>query len=119
MANWPAMRPTFTTGERAGIGEHHRHLEQHAEKVTDVVGAVLGEALGAVAALKQERLAGRNAGQRFLQVPRLAGKHQRRKGRQLRFDVAQRLGVGILRHLQHRLGAPAVGCPPLGHRVNS
>ena len=63
MANWPAMRPTFTTGERAGIGQHHRHLQEHAEEVADVVGAVLGEALGAIAALQQEGLAGGDARQ--------------------------------------------------------
>jgi hypothetical protein len=47
------MRPTFTTGSR-GEGQHHRHLQQHAEGVADVVGDGIGEALGAVAALQQE-----------------------------------------------------------------
>ena len=42
--------------QRGGIGEHHRHLQEHAQEVADVVGADivgagLGEALGAVAAL--------------------------------------------------------------------
>ena len=84
---------------RAGIGQDHRHLQQHAEEVADVVGAVLGKALGTVAALKQEGLAGRNAAQRLLQVARLAREHQRRKGRKLRLDVGQGLGVGIVGHL--------------------
>ncbi len=35
---------------------HHRHLQEHAEEVADVVGRVLFEALGAVAALQHERL---------------------------------------------------------------
>ena len=60
---------------------------------------MLGKALGAIAALQQEGLAGRNAGQRLLQIARLAGKHQRRKGRKLRLDVGQGLGVGIIGHL--------------------
>ena len=38
-------------------GQHHRHLQQHAEGVADVVGMEFGEALGAVAALQQESLA--------------------------------------------------------------
>ncbi|MHC2631144.1 phytoene/squalene synthetase [Bradyrhizobium liaoningense] len=86
-------------GDGAGISQHHRHLQQHAEEVADVVGAVLGEALGTVAALEQEGVAGRNAPQGLLQVARLAGEHQRRKGRKLRLDVGQSLGVGIFGHL--------------------
>ena len=57
--------------------------------------------------------------QRPLQVARLAGEHQRRKGRELRLDLGQRLRIGIFGHLQHRLGAPAIGRPPLGHDINS
>ena len=82
------MRPTFTTGEPPAIGQHHRHLQEDAEEVADVVGAVLGEALGAVAALQQEGLARGDLGQRLLQAARLAGKDQRREGRELRLDVA-------------------------------
>ena len=111
LANWPAMRPTFTTGEAAGIGQHHRHLQEDAEEIADVVGAVLGEALGAIAALQQESLAGGDPRQRVLQIARLAGKHQRRKGRELLLDVGQRLLVRIIRHLHDRLAAPAIGAP--------
>jgi hypothetical protein len=39
------------------IGQHHGHLQQHAEGVADVVGAEFLEAFGAIAALQQERLA--------------------------------------------------------------
>ena len=38
-------------------GHHHRHLQEDAEEVADVVGGMLVEALGAVAALQQEGLA--------------------------------------------------------------
>ena len=38
----------------AGIGEHDRHLQEHAEEIADGVGAMLGEALGAIAALQQK-----------------------------------------------------------------
>ena len=61
MANWPAMRPTFTIGDAAGERQDHRHLQEHAEEVADVVGRMLAEALGAVAALQQEGLAGGDA----------------------------------------------------------
>ena len=40
-----------------GEGQHHRHLQQHAEGVADIVGMEFGEALGAVPALQQESLA--------------------------------------------------------------
>ena len=42
----------------AGKGQHHRHLQEDAEEVADVVRAMFGEAFGAVAALQQEGLAG-------------------------------------------------------------
>ena len=104
---------------RAGIGQDHRHLQQHAEEIADVVGAVFGKALGAVAALQQEGLAVGDARQRLFQVAGFTGKHQRRKRRELRLDIGQCLGIGIFRDLQARPGAPAIGCPPLGHGVNS
>jgi len=44
------------------VGQHHRHLQKQAEKIADVVGTVLGEALGAVAALQQESVAGGDPG---------------------------------------------------------
>ena len=43
-------------GHRGGVGQHDRHLEQHAQLVADVVGGHAVEGLGAVAALEQERL---------------------------------------------------------------
>ena len=49
--------------QRRREGQHHRHLQEDAKEVADVVGAVLGEAFGAVAAMQQERLAGRDAGE--------------------------------------------------------
>ncbi len=80
---------------------------------------MLGETLGAVAALQQEGLACGDTRKRLFQVAGLACKNQRRKGGKLRLDIGQCLGIGILRHLQHRFGAPAIGRPPFGHDVNS
>ena len=59
-------------------GQHHRHLQQHAEGVADDVGGEIGEAFGAVAALQHEGLALGGERQLRLQAARLAGEHQRR-----------------------------------------
>ena len=67
---------------RAGEGQHHRHLQEHAEEVADVVRAMLGEALGAIAALQQERVSGSDGCKLLLQLARLTCKNQRRKGRE-------------------------------------
>jgi len=101
----------------AGVHQHHRHLQQHLEGVADVVGAELGEALGAVAALQQERLATRHLCELVLEVARLAREHQRRKARELRLGRRQGLRVGIVRHLLDRLAPPAVDAPLGRHRL--
>ncbi len=58
---------------------------------------MLGEAFGAVAALEQEGLACGYARKRLFQVAGLTCKNQRRKRGELRLDIGQRLGVGIMR----------------------
>jgi pimeloyl-ACP methyl ester carboxylesterase len=55
-----------------------------------LLAPMLGEALGAVAALQQEGLAGGDARQRLFQVARLTGKNQRRKRGKLRLDIGRR-----------------------------
>ena len=103
---------------RAGReGEHHRHLQEHAEIVADVVGAMLGEALGAIAALQQESIASRDPPERRLQRTRLTCKNQRRKRRKLRLHVSQSPGIRIIRHLDDGLFPPAIGRPTLGHHA--
>ena len=39
------------------MGQDNRHLQENAEEIADVVGAVLGKALRAVTALQQEAFA--------------------------------------------------------------
>src|SRR3954464_1036957 len=80
---------------------------------------MLCEAFGAVATLQQEALACGYSRKRLFQVTGLTCKNQGRKRRKLRLDIGQCLRIGIIGDLQHRSGAPAVGCPPLGHDVNS
>ena len=99
------MRPTFTTGIAGAEGQHHRHLQEHAQRVADVVGVELGEGLGAVAALEQERLAGADLGQ-----PLLAACAPRRRtpaadsATSCASTSAERRGIGIVRHLRGRAG---------------
>ncbi len=93
--------------QRPGEGQHHGHLQEDAEEIADIVGAMLGEALGAVAALEQEALARGDAGKRPLELARLAGEDQRRIGGEARLDRGQGRRVGIDRGLFDRLRAPA------------
>ncbi len=76
-------------GLAGAVGQHHRHLQEDAEEIADVVGAVLGKALGAVAALQQEGPALGHFGQLVLQIAGLAGKDQRRELAQLRLGGAR------------------------------
>ncbi len=94
-----------------GEGEHRRHAEENAERVADVVGAELGEALGAVAALQQERLALGDVGQVLGERARLAGEDQRRIGAKLRLHGRERRRIRVFR--TDRLRTPALRAP--GH----
>ncbi len=100
-------------------GHHHRHLEEDAEEIADIVGGMFGEAFGAVAALQQKRLAGAHLRQQLLQLARLAGEDQRRKGGNLLLDIGKRRLVRISRDLDDRLGPPAVGRPTFHNAQNS
>ena len=94
-----------------GEGHHHRHLQEDAEEIADVVGRMLGEALGAIAALQQERLARHGLAERALELARLAGEHQRGIAGELALDLAERGRVGIDRRLLDRLAPPAFRTP--------
>ena len=83
------MRPSLIDRLLAGKGQHHRHLQQHAEGVADIVGVEFGEAFGAIAALEQKALAGRDIGEVGLERARLTGKHQRRKLGERRLHPAE------------------------------
>jgi hypothetical protein len=85
-------------------------LEDDAERVADVIGAVLGEAFGTVAALEQERLARRDFGERGGQVAGFTGEDQRRECRELIGRGGQRCGVGI----SGKLPCAAISCRPIG-----
>jgi len=74
-------------------------LQEDAEEVADIVRAVLGEALGAVAALEKKRVTGSDRRELLFQLARLTCKNQRRKGGELGFRGLQRIQVRIGRNL--------------------
>ena len=110
-----AGQPADLDDAEAGAeGQDDRHLQQHAQRVADVVGPELGEAFGAVAALQQERPALRDLGQLRLQRSRLAGEHQRRERRQPGLDLGELPGIGIVRDLLRRPVPPGARRPGAG-----
>jgi hypothetical protein len=115
LANWPAMRPTLTTGSCAPKGQHNGHLQECAEEVADIVGAMLGEALGAVAALQQEAVAFRYIGEMLLQTARFTGKNERRIRCKLRFRCCHCRLIRIIRNLLDRFLPPTARSPILCH----
>ena len=74
---------------------------------------MFAEALGAIPALQQERLAAGRLAQRLLELARFASENQRRIAGKLALGVGQRRAVGINRRLRDRLGPPALGGPTL------
>ena len=83
------------------VGEHDRHLQDDAQLLADVDRGELLEALGAVAGLQQEGVAGGHLAERGLQRPGLAGEHQRGIGG----DLLQRpIEVGLVGPLGLLLG---------------
>ena len=110
------MRPTFTTGEapaKVSTTAICRNTRKESRMLLALM--MLGEALGAVAALQQESLARGDPPKRFLQLARLACKDQRRKGGELPLDRLQCGRIWIVRHLHDGLGPPAFGRPPVVH----
>ena len=104
----------------AGISEHGSHLQDHAQRVADIVRREFGEAFGAVAALQQEGIARRHIAQLGLQRARFARKDQRGKPGQHALGLGQSGGVFIVRQVlcNELLLLPAIGCPVLCHGLH-
>ncbi len=66
----------------------------------------LGEALGAIAALQQKRLAVGHAAELFGQAACLTGEHQRRVAGERRFRLGQLFRIRPIRLLQNGLVTP-------------
>src|SRR5262245_61574772 len=58
----------FDHRRSCGIGQHDRHLQEHADKIADIVCSVLRKAFCTVSALQQESFALRDYRQLFFQV---------------------------------------------------
>ncbi len=106
--------------QRRRVGEHDRHLQEDAQEVAnvvgaDIIGARLGEALRAVAALQQETLAHGDLAERLLEIAGFTCKYERREVRDLLLDSRERGQVWIIGNLQNVLPAPAIARPTLGH----
>ena len=113
----PGDAPHLHDRRRRREGHHHRHLQEDAEEIPNVVCGMLGEALRAIAPLQQKGLARRRLAQRPFELARLACKNQRRIARELALHRRQRRVIGIDRGLLDRLGPPALGTPiRLRHR---
>ena len=105
--------PDLHDGRSGGEGHHHRHLKEDPEEIADVVGRMFAEALGAIAALEQERVARGRLAERLLEFARFACKNQRRIAGKLALGLGQRRAIGIGRRLRDRLRPPAIRAPSL------
>ena len=77
-------------------------MQEDAEEVANVVGAMLEEAFGAVAALQQKAVALADLGKRLLQIARFACENERREGCKPSLCVGERLRVRIVWNLDDR-----------------
>ena len=93
---------------RRAVGQHDRHLQQHAHLAGDVGLRARLEGLRAVAALQQERLAARDRGQPLAQLVDLGRDDERRHAREGQRHLAQHHLVRPLRLLRGRQLAPRV-----------
>ena len=80
---------------------------------------MLGEAFGAVTALKHEGFAGGNGGKLLLQFARLACKNERRIAGKLLFGLGKGSKIWICRNLLDRLVTPGIRRPFRHHRTRS
>ena len=95
--------------------EHDRHLQEHAERVADIVRVKLGEAFRTIATLQQEATAIADFCQFRLKRARFTRKHQRRIGRERLFRISQHGRIFILRQVLRLEGFPPVRGPVIGH----
>jgi hypothetical protein len=86
-------------------------LQQYPKGIGDGAVVKVGEALGAVAALQQERPAGGDFGQLLAQGFDFAGEHQGQRVRQPLLDLGQRCRFIVVRQLRRRFIPPACRGP--------
>ena len=97
------------------VRHHDRHLQDDAQLLPDVVCGELLEALGTIAGLEQERIAGSNLGERRLEGAGFAGEHQRRVAGERLEGPEQLIAVGPRRLLPGGPVLPRRRRPGQGH----
>ncbi len=93
------------------VHQHQAHLQQDFELAGDDRRGAVGEALGAVATLEQERLSGGGVGELTLERLDLPGGDERRQRHELAIDLLHRGWIGVDRLLPGRKPSPRVGGP--------
>ena len=102
----------------AGKGQDHRHLQEDAEEIADIVGGMFGEAFGAIAALEQESPCLRRPGPACASACAPRRQKPAAESRPSCFStIGQACLVVIVRHLHDREFPPAVRCPVGRHCV--
>src|SRR5262245_15026583 len=92
----------------AAEGEDQRHLQEQLKIVADVVGLMLLEAFGAVAALQQKSATRRHRGEFGLEVAHLLDEDERREVAQMALHLLECTLIRVLRDLEDRLAPPAI-----------
>lgn len=87
--------------------EHHTHLQQDPERVPDVVGVELLEALSTVTSLQQEGISKSGLSQPLLQASRLSCEHEGWVICENTFDFSKLLDVRVVWLLEGHLVPPA------------
>ncbi len=97
------------------LDEHEAHLDEHFQLVGDAARVAVGEAFGAVAALKHKAAAGSGLGEVLLEGDDLPAGDERRQRCQLAQDPLQRLRIGVFRLLEGREPPPRIRRPVNSH----
>ncbi len=95
LANWPAMRPTLTTGLLRTEGQDDGHLQKGAEEIADRIGACSAKLSAQSPPCKQEAAALGNIGKRALETARLSREDKRRILGKTRLHAIERCEVRI------------------------
>ena len=101
------------------VHQHEAHLEEDLELVGDDRGGAVGEALGAISALQEERPSLGGVGELAFQRFDLPRGDQRRQLRELAADLLDLGGVRVDRLLLGREAPPGVGGPAGHGRLSS
>ena len=115
LANWPAMRPTLTTGQAAPKVSTTAICSSTLKVSRMLLGWNSAKLSAQSPPCSRNALPAATSASRVLQAARLAGEDQRRIIGPPLLGRGQFGRIGIVRHLLDRLRAPGVGGPAFGH----